>query len=239
MAFRDRFYTPKTAAAILSWRILLGVGAAGVLLGTGAAWTIALPVGVAAYAGSVLVAMPRGARRARIDPFTVQEPWRQFVHAAQSASIRLDATIEGATDGPVKERVAAIAEKLEQGLDETWRIARRGHEIDQAVNRLDPTTLRSKLDTLRERADAGDSPEITKAIESVESQLATTDRLKEQSTRTANTLRLTQTRLDELVARAAEATIGAGDTDAYEHDVEDLIVQLEALRLAVEETRTA
>ncbi|MBT7431033.1 MAG: hypothetical protein HN783_14590, partial [Ilumatobacter sp.] len=77
------------------------------------------------------------------------------------------------------------------------------------------------------------------SIASVESQLASVDRLKEQSTRTSNRLRLAQTRVDELVARAAEVSIGAGDTDAYEHDVEDLVDELEGLRLAVEETRTA
>ncbi len=169
----------------------------------------------------------------RIDPFTVQEPWRQFVQGAQGSAIKLQETIDAAGDGPVKDRMQGVREKLEHGLDETWQIARRGHEIDQAVHRLDPTALRSKLESLQDAADAGE------AIVSVESQLESVNRLKEQSTRTSNRLRLTQTRLDELVARAAEVSIGAGDTDAYEHDVDDLVVELEGLRLAVEETRTA
>jgi hypothetical protein len=41
------------------------------------------------------------------------------------------------------------------------------------------------------------------------------------------------------VARAAEVSIGASDTDAYATDVNDLVVEIEAMRLAVEETRTA
>ncbi len=232
MGFRDRFYTPKTARAILSWRILLGVGVAvgSILLGLNPALSIAF--GVIAYGASVGAAMPRN-QRVRIDPFTVQEPWRQFVQGAQGAAIKLQQTIDAGGDGPVKDRMQAVREKLEHGLDETWQIARRGHEIDQAVHRLDPTALRSKLDTLQQQDDAD------AAIASVKSQLASVDRLKEQSTRTSNRLRLSQTRLDELVARAAEVSIGAGDTDAYEHDVEDLVVELEGLRLAVEETRTA
>ncbi|NND74266.1 MAG: hypothetical protein HKN44_04600 [Ilumatobacter sp.] len=239
MAFRDRFYTPQTAKAILSWRIVLGVGATAALLAFGLAWPVAAATGVVAYGGSVLAAMPRGPRRPRIDPFTVQEPWRQFVHAAQRAASRLHQTVDAATDGPLKARVAGIVDKLDHGLDETWRIARRGHELDEVVNRLDPTALRSKLESLQQRTHEDDSAELAAAIASVEGQLAGTERLKQQSTRAANTLRLTQTRLDELVARAAEITVGAGDTDAYEHDVEDLVVELEALRLAVEETRTA
>ncbi len=244
MGFRDRFYTPRTAKAILSWRILLGaaVAAGSFLLGLNPALAIAL--GVVTYAVSVMAAMPRD-QRVRIDPFTVQEPWRQFVQGAQQSAIRLQETIDAADDGPVKERMQGVREKLEHGLDETWKIARRGHEIDQAVHRLDPTALRSKLESLHTTSDTISNPtaahtdDLAAAVASVESQLESVDRLKEQSTRTSNRLRLTQTRLDELVARAAEVSIGAGDTDAYEHDVDDLVVEIEGLRLAVEETRTA
>lgn len=232
MGFRDRFYTPQTAKAILSWRIAVGIGvaAAAILLGLNPAGGVAL--GVAAYATMVGLAMPRD-RRVRIDPFTVQEPWRQFVQGAQGSAIKLQQTIETANDGPLKDRMQAVRDKLEYGLDETWQIARRGHEIDQAIHRLDPTGLKSQLDTLQDR------PGATEAIESLEAQLASVGRLREQSTRTANRLRLIQTRMDELVGRAAEVSIGAADTDAYEHDVEDLVVELDGLRLAVEETRTA
>lgn len=232
MGFRDRFYTPTTAEAILSWRLLLGVGVAAgsMLLGLHPALAVAL--GLAVYGISVAVAMPRDTR-VRIDPFAVQEPWRQFVQGAQQSASKLRQTIDATGDGPLKDRMQGVREKLERGLDETWRIARRGHEIDQAVHRLDPTALRSKLESLQATAGADE------AVASVESQLESVGRLKEQSTRTSNRLRLTQTRLDELVARAAEVSIGAGDTDAYEHDVDDLVVELEGLRLAVEETHPA
>jgi hypothetical protein len=40
------------------------------------------------------------------------------------------------------------------------------------------------------------------------------------------------------VARAAEVSIGPGDTDAYANDVDDLVVEIEAMRLAVEDMRT-
>ena len=48
-----------------------------------------------------------------------------------------------------------------------------------------------------------------------------------------------ETRLDELVARASEVRIGTVDTANYQRDVDDLVIQLEALHQAVEETRTA
>jgi len=178
--------------------------------------------------------MPRSPKRPRIDAFAVGEPWRQYVQGARRAASKMHDTIQSTDEGPLKERLVTIGDNLDHGLDETWRIARRGDQIDGAIDRLDPTSLESKLGTLRAQADENPGEDLDAAIESVEGQLATADRLKEQSKRTANKLRLTQTRLDELVARAAEVSIGAGDTDAYEHDVEDLVIELEAVRQAVE-----
>ncbi|MGH9134247.1 MAG: hypothetical protein ACRDZZ_09950, partial [Ilumatobacteraceae bacterium] len=129
--------------------------------------------------------------------------------------------------------------QLDRALGESWEIARRGDEIDSAVGRLDPTALRSKLDTLRSQSPGGPSDDLAAAITSVEGQLASADRLKQLSAETVSRLRLTQTRLDELVARAAEVSVGTGDTDAYAGDVEDLVVEIEAMRLAVEDTRDA
>lgn len=239
MGFRDRFYTPTTAKAILSGRILIGIGLGAALIVAGLNPVVSVVAGAAAYVGLVGAAMPKSDKRPSIDPFTLQEPWRRFVQQAQQSASRLHETIDVARDGPLKERMQAIGSKVDHGLDETWRIARRGHEIDAAVHRLDPTSLRSRLETLRDRAGVAPSDEIQSAIESLESQLASTVRLKEQSEKTANTLRLSQSRMDELAVRATEVSIGAGDTDAYEHDVEDLVIELEGLRQAVEETRTA
>ena len=73
-------------------------------------------------------------------------------------------------------------------------------------------------------------------MQSVESQLASAERLRELSSSTAERLRLTQVRLDELVARAAEVSVGRTDTTTYEHDVDNLVIELEGLRQAVAET---
>ncbi len=236
MRFRDRFYTPQTARAILSWRIAVGVGVAAAMIAAGVGVVGSVAAGLAVYGGLVLAAMPRNARRPRIDPFAVGEPWRQYVKGAQRAAAKMRDIVADIDDGPLHDRLQEIAAKIDHGLDETWRIARRGDEIDDAVTHLDPTRLREQQAALAARAADDDSPELARALESVEDQLATTDRLKQRSEQTASSLRLNETRLEELVARAAEVSIGAGDTDAYEHDVEDLVDELEGLRLAIEET---
>ncbi len=209
------------------------MGVAGLPIG------VALGAGAAIYAGSVAVAMPKGAPVATIDPFVLSEPWRQLMQQAQGSGRKLRSTVSTADDGPIKQTMQAVADQLERGLAEAWEVAKRGDEIDDAVRRLDPTALRSKLATLQTQAADDDSPEHAAAIASVERQIETADRLKQQSAATAASLRLTQTQLDELVARASEVRIGTVDTAAYQRDVDDLVIKLEALHQAVEETRTA
>ena len=185
---------------------------------------------------SIFLLQRRPQHSAGFDPFTVGEPWRQFAQAAKRSQSKLSTTIAAADDGPLKDRMTAIASRLDDGLEETWTIARRGDQIDGAIRRLDPTALRSKLAGLEERAAGRPTPDLDAAVTSVENQLESVRRLELESKKTADRLRLTQTRLDELVSRAAEVAIGAGDTDAYEHDVDDLVIELEALRQAVDET---
>jgi hypothetical protein len=239
MGFRDRFYTPKTAKAILSWRILLGIGVGALLGVAGLPIVVAIGLGAAAYAISVGLAVPRRQRPVSIDPFALSEPWRQIMQQANGAGRKLRATVTAANDGPLKQALESIAGQLEHGLAEAWRIAKRGDEIDDAVRLLDPTALRSKLSTLQQRAASNPSPDADAAIASVEGQLESARRLQQQSDETAGALRLTQTQLDELVARAAEVRIGSVGSDTYAREVDDLVVKLEALRQAVEETRTS
>lgn len=197
---------------------------------------ISVGVAIAVAIGVALFMSLQSDRRSRLDPFTVGEPWRQFVQGAIRSSTKLHQTIDRADPGPLKDRMDSIADRLDDGLEETWKIARRGDEIDSSIRRLDPTALRTKLATLQERSASRPTPDIDAAIVSVENQLESVRRLELESEKTADRLRLTQTRLDELVSRAAEVAIGAGDTDAYEHDVDDLVIELEALRQAVDET---
>ena len=233
MAFSDRFFTPQTAKALLSWRILLAavIGVVAALLGMNPSAAVGL--GLAVYAATVLAAMPPGSPRSTIDPFTLSEPWRRFVVSAQRSRNALRETVGEAAEGPLKDRLADVASRLDDAIDESWQIAKRGDEIDAAIKRIDPVRLRSQLDTLRTSGSAGAG---TAAAESVESQLATAERLRALSTSTADRLRLTQARLDELVARVAEVSVGRTDSAAYEHDVDNLVIELEGLRQAVAET---
>jgi hypothetical protein len=234
VAFRDRVYTPETAKALLSWRLAVGAAIAIAAVVAGLNPAFASLIGLVVYAVLVYVAMPKGTRQAKIDPFALSEPWRQFVQSTQRSRTNLERTLATVPAGPLRDRLTGIGERLERAVDETWRIARRGDEIDDAVRRIDPVRLRANLQALR-----GQGGDVGAATASVESQLATADRLKALSASTADQLRVTQARLDELVTRTAEVGVGAQDTESYSHDVDDLVVELEALRQAVAETSQA
>lgn len=242
MGLRDRFDTPRTARAILSWRIAAGIVVAGVAALVGVPLIGVLAIGAAAYAVlvGVAVARPATSRPATaIDPFTLGEPWRQIVQGAQSAGRKLQATVDGVPAGPLRDRLRTIITQIDHGIEEVWLVSRQGDAIDDSIRTLDPTALRARLATAEQRAAADPSTDAAAAVESLRSQIATVDRLRAQSEATAASLRLTQTRLDELVARANEVKVGAADTERYSRDVDDMVLQLEALRQAVEETRSA
>ena len=238
MTLRDRFYTPATAKAMLSWRLAVGTAAAIVAVLFDVHWGIALLIGFAVYAVLVWQAMPRVTTTTSIDPFTVGEPWRQLIQGSQRAGRRIHETVSTTDEGPLKERLASIVTRLDRGIEQAWKVARRGDQIDDAVRRLDPTGLRSKLTTLEKQHASQPSDDLAAAMASVRAQLESAERLKAQSSDTANRLRLTQTRLDELAARATEVSVGASDTATFATDVDDLVIEFEALRQAVEETNT-
>jgi hypothetical protein len=222
------------APVAIAWRAAAGVGTGVALTVAGLAW----PVGVAGGAAVTIGLMASGRRPTRTrtpprDPFTLSEPWRHDVVAVQRAERRLHHTLGEIDPGPLHDRLESIVERLDHGVEETWRIARRGDQIDDAIRRLDPTALRERRRALL-AAEGAAHPE---ALESIDSQLATVDRLRDRSNSMSGTLRLSAARFDELAARATEIAVGAGDTDSYADDVDGLIVELESLRLAAEETR--
>lgn len=234
MSLRDRFFTPRTAKAILSpWRIALGVVVAVVLAVLGVNVVIAIVAGLVAYAIVVFVAMPAKPATVVIDPFGVSEPWRQHVQGALKARRRFDDTLASVPAGPARDRLAEIGRRIGIGVTECWHIASRGHEIDKAVKRLNLPSARSDLQLLQSRPVDAQS-EATMA--SLQAQIDSGERLKARSADVAQRLRLLEVRLSELATRASEVAVGARDEEAYGNDVEDLISQLEGMRLALDET---
>jgi hypothetical protein len=242
LSLRDRFFTPPVARATTSPLGILALGA-GASLGilTGAGVVGAAVLGVLAWAGRVALAIPRAPEGARIDPFTLSEPWRRFVTDALQARARFHEAVESAREGPMRDRLREIQGRVDDGVDEVWRIARRGHDLVDARRRLDPEAIRREIAATE--ANAGQpwatGSTLERTMESLRAQLATVDRLERVIGDADSRLRLLNARLDEAAARTIELSVQADDVTelgGLGDDVDEMVHEMEALRQAIEET---
>jgi uncharacterized phage infection (PIP) family protein YhgE len=183
-------------------------------------------VAAAIGAAAVMVRSRRSAQRPiAIDSFTLSEPWRRYVSAAQSAQRRYTEIVAATPAGPLRSNMESITRNVQRGVEECWLIAKRGDELDRALNRLDSTSLQKRLET--------ESDDATRA--SLKSQLDAAQRIRTTRDDTDRQLRLLNTRLGELLAQAAEVSVGTDTTSDLGSAVDDVVTQLESLRLAVED----
>lgn len=239
MAFRDRFLTPRVARAITSpsGMLLAGAGASiGIL--AGAPIAVAAAIGAAAYAARVAAAVPRGPAKERIDPGLVGEPWRTYVREALDARARYADVLRTARAGPLRERLAAIGDRLDDGVTECWRIARRGHALEGGLRQLDIDSVRHQLAQVELDRSRGGGGSLESTAQALRSQLASYERLASVARDTRDRLRLLDARLDEAVARAVELSLAGdhGELGGLGSAVEELVGDMEALRQALEET---
>jgi outer membrane murein-binding lipoprotein Lpp len=236
MTFRDRFFTPQTAKAIMSplGIVLAGVGGAVGLLAAGPVGAVVL--GAAFWGGRVLAGMPKGAKVETIDAFTLSDPWRTYVGRSQAAQMRFDRTVDSVPDGPLRERLLEIGRRVHDGLTESWRIGQRGHEIDNALRELQPNEVYEELIEAQRQKQ---TPDQAKIVQALESQYNTILRLDETSKTTQSKLRVLQERLDELVARAVEIKASRStDVGGLDTEIDAVVDEMEALRQAIEEANS-
>ena len=234
-SFRDRFLTPPVARAMMSplGIVLAGAGLA-VGVATGLPVVLAAGVGVAAWAGRVLAAVPKGKPAAGIDPYSLSDPWRSYVLGAQGAQGRFQRTVGAIQAGPLRERLGDVVDRFDDAVGECWRIARRGHDIDGVLRNLD---LAGNARELAQARSLPPTPTNQATIASLEAQLASSQRMQNVSQDAQSRLRLLDARMDELVARVAELSVSAGDDlGGLDSDVDSLVTEMEALRQALDET---
>jgi len=237
---RDRFFTPPVARAITSPGsiLLLGAGASiGIVAGAGILGAVVL--GALAWAGRVGAAIPRAPADSRIDPFTLSEPWRRYVTDALQAEARFQESVDSARSGPLQDRLREIQDRVDTGVREVWRIARRGHDLVDARRRVDPDTIRAELARATAAGVGSASPTDQRTMESLQAQLATVERIEAVIKDADSRLRLLNARLDEAAARTIELSVQAhdvADLGGLGDDVDQMVDEMEALRQAIEET---
>jgi len=241
-SLRDRFFTPPVARAITSPSgiVLAGAGVSvGILAGLPVVgWAV---LGALSFAGRVAAAVPRGATAGRIDPFTLGEPWRHFVSSALQARRKFDDAVRGAKAGPLRDRLEEIAARLDDAVQECWRVARQGQVLTDGRSQLSTQEAQSELAEL-ERTLAGRTPDPGSAdggtLLALRAQLASAERMDHTITDARDRLRLLDARMDESVARAVELSVRSGGLDdlgGLGDDVDAIVDDMEALRQGLEE----
>ena len=186
-------------------------------------------VAILVVAAGVVVAASRRRsprpKRIPIDPFALSDPWRRSVSSAQSAQRRYTEIVRAIPAGPLRSKMESITAQVQRGVEECWLIAKRGDELDTALNRLDTSSLRARLESSTDDA----------TRTSLQAQLDSANRIRATRDDTEQRLRLLNTRVGELLAQAAEVSVRADTTDELGSAVDDVVTQLESLRLAVEE----
>lgn len=194
---------------------------------------VGVGVVVAAAVARVAVRSRRRPRRERIDPFTLTDPWRRFVQDALSAQRRYADTVERMQDGPLRERLTDIGRRIDDGVQECWRIASQGTSLHKGIQQFNPRDIDAGLART-------DTPAATR--DALSAQKASFDRLQSVSQNARDKLRVLTAQLDEAVARAVELSLSSADpsdVSLVAGDVDTLVDDLESLRRAVEEVNAA
>jgi hypothetical protein len=167
----------------------------------------------------------RGPRAVSIDPFAVGEPWRRHIAAALSTQSRYAKIVDGTQPGPLRDRLQTIGISVQAAVQECWQVARRGDGLDDTLRTLNAASLRNQLDRAVDDA--------SKA--SLQSQLAAADRIRATRDEADTQLRSLTARMGELVSQSAEVSLGVDATDEIGSAVDEVVTQLEAMRLAVDD----
>jgi hypothetical protein len=232
----ESWKSQRTAGAVMapSAILLAGAGAAAAILG---GLTVLPVVGIAAIAWLARVAtlMPRKAAGERIDPMSISDPWRGFVRDALDAQRRYRKAVSAASPGPLRDKLVDIGERIDAGVGECWRIARRADALVDAIGNLDVAGARKDLEAAKQDAR---SQTQQGTVESLQAQVDTANRLIDVAQGAEDKIKLLNARLDEAVARAVELSIKAedvGELGGLGGQVDDLVSEMESLRVSLDE----
>ena len=235
----QRFLNARTARAITapSAIVLGGAGAAAAIL-AGLPALAVVGAGALAWLARVAVGLPRGPRADRIDPFVLSATWRRPVNDALQAQRRFHDAIRKASSGPLRERLAEIGSRIDQGVRECWRVAQRGDAIEDGLKTLDIEGTKRELVDLERDLRHDQDERLQAARDSLRAQLHAAQRMIDAVQDARTQLRLLDARLDEAVTRAVELSLRSGgdaDVAGLGSDVESLGSDMEALRAALDD----
>lgn len=207
---------------------LVAAGAGGVAFVAGLGIPGALAAAVCTWVLGVVVATLRHApRQPGPDPFAVGEPWRRYVMATVRHQRRFDEACSSLPEGPLRQRFASLTPRVDEAAGEVWAIAQSGHRLSRArraIGPAEPASAGTGMDPLQEEA-------LTVHQDA-------TGRLEGTIAATERRLAALDAQLGAVVTRAIEVSATAAtavDLGGVETDLAQLVDEMEALRLALDD----
>jgi hypothetical protein len=220
----------------------------------------AAAVGAACWAARVALAVPRKPAPERVDLSRLGHPWRAYVQEAMLAQGRFQQAVRQTPPGPLHDRLAEVGVRLGEGVMESWRVARRGQDLQMAMASLDVAGIRRELAQCQAEQQAswgargrpqaaataggggsGGGPAeapLDRTVRALESQLASAARIQAIEADARERLRLLNAQLDEAVAEAVELSVKGIDQaglGALTDSVDTMVSELQALRQGLDE----
>ncbi len=167
--------------------------------------------------------------------------WRGAVRIALDHRARFAELTQLVSDGPVRDRLDSLSDRVDRGVLAIWDLVQRGAVAERALEATHPRDTAERLKVARRELAA--APEGQRAaVEARVEALATSHAASQQLWNTVEDLderlHLVDARLGAVVAQAAQLAAGTVFTDALEraeHELDDAVGALDATRQALDE----
>lgn len=207
--------------AVLAWG---ATASASVILGV-PAW-LAVILGAFVWGAIVAGGWLRPPSWRRPAPWRLRDPWRSAVAAAVDSLERFEQVIAVSGDDVVRARLESMTPRVVDAVSQTWTVALLGQALDADVRRL-RTALAVPPRPDSATAEPGTAELAAARAVAVDGARAVYGRLRQL-----------EAQFGEVIARAAELAID-GDPwlDAVSDPLDQVTIELEALRSALDEVR--
>lgn len=166
-----------------------------------------------------------------LDVSALPARYRQAVDDALRSRIEFRRVVESLAAGPGQDRLRELSLRVDEGTRAVWDTACRAAEMERVVETLDPERVTAELKQARRN---GADPQV---VDALNTRFASVQRLLDAIDHLRERLPVLEARLGAAVARAAELSLissggAGGDVNAIDAELQSLVIDLEALRLA-------
>ena len=243
---------PSPARRALPAAAAAAAGGVAAAVTVAAGWPAAAVGGLtvaAATTGAALVGRVRRTSRTRTptpaeseNVYALPLPWRDLVSDAVRWQKRFDVAM---ARGPASPHLVVLSERVATAVDECWAVARRGSELVQLVDHLDPGELHRRevlaSDRLRQ-ATATERANLQNTLTAIQAQQAVVARIRSVADQARDQLEMLTAELGRAVAEAIEAQVhqgGSGPIEDLSQTVDALVSHLQVLGRAMAEADAA